>query len=355
MMRAVRFDQYGDVESLYVADVARPRPGRGRVLVAVRAAGINPGEAAIRRGVTNAAGDLPVGSGQRPGRNGRRARAGRRGVEPGDEVIGFTHHRSSHAELVVAEAGTSPPAPRRVGGCRCTVRRRDDGLGCGPAGRSAAASRGRLWRGRRRRLPRGPTRPTRRRDRDRTGLRTPPPLAAGHGVTPVTYEDGVADRVRAAANGRVDAFIDTFGSGYVDLALALGVAAERIDTIADCEAAERHGVMTDGNIVGASAEVLAELARVSPSASWKSRSLGSTRSSTSATRTASSSSATRSARSATASSRSIGSGSRHRRQERRPQAVPGGAQGVQRRLAVSGGGDCRSGAGRPGKDPSEVA
>lgn len=36
---------------------------------------------------------------------------------------------------------------------------------------------------------------------------------------------------------RVKAFIDTHGGGYVELALALGVAAERIDTIVDYAAA----------------------------------------------------------------------------------------------------------------------
>jgi NADPH:quinone reductase-like Zn-dependent oxidoreductase len=82
----------------------------------------------------------------------------------------------------------------------------------------------------------------------------------GHGVIPVSYGDGVGDRIRAASAGRVDAFIDTFGGGYVDLALELGVRPDRIDTIIDFEAAQRHGVKTDGNMVGASPEVLAELA-----------------------------------------------------------------------------------------------
>jgi hypothetical protein len=39
-------------------------------------------------------------------------------------------------------------------------------------------------------------------------------------VLPVAYGDGVADRIRAAAPGGVDAFIDTYGGGYVELALA---------------------------------------------------------------------------------------------------------------------------------------
>ncbi len=43
----------------------------------------------------------------------------------------------------------------------------------------------------------------------------------------------------------VDAFIDTYGDGYVELALALGVAAKRIDTIVDFAVAAKHGVKTD--------------------------------------------------------------------------------------------------------------
>ena len=96
-------------------------------------------------------------------------------------------------------------------------------------------------------------------------LSSPPPevaeLMQSHGVIPVAYGDGVADRIRAAAPSGVDAFIDTYGDGYVELALALGVAAERIDTIVDFAAAAKHGVKTDGGTAaGPGAKVLAELA-----------------------------------------------------------------------------------------------
>jgi NADPH:quinone reductase-like Zn-dependent oxidoreductase len=83
---------------------------------------------------------------------------------------------------------------------------------------------------------------------------------AGHGVIPVVYGDGVVDRIRDAANGPVDAFIDTFGGGYVDLAIDLGVRPERIDTIFDFAAAQKHGAKTEGNAAAGTAEVLAELA-----------------------------------------------------------------------------------------------
>src|ERR1700679_546240 len=48
MARAVRFDRYGGRDVLYVADVEIPSPDPGEVVVEVRAAGINPGEAGIR-------------------------------------------------------------------------------------------------------------------------------------------------------------------------------------------------------------------------------------------------------------------------------------------------------------------
>jgi NADPH:quinone reductase-like Zn-dependent oxidoreductase len=80
-------------------------------------------------------------------------------------------------------------------------------------------------------------------------------------VIPVAYGDGVADRITAAAPGGVDAFIDTHGGGYVELALTLGVAPDRIDTIADYAAAAKYGVKTDGGAeAGPGAEILATLA-----------------------------------------------------------------------------------------------
>jgi NADPH:quinone reductase-like Zn-dependent oxidoreductase len=81
-----------------------------------------------------------------------------------------------------------------------------------------------------------------------------------HRVIPVTYGDGVEDRIRAASGGKLDAFIDTFGGGYVELALKLGVAPNRIDTIIDFAAAAKYGVKTEGNHEAANAEVLAQLA-----------------------------------------------------------------------------------------------
>lgn len=75
------------------------------------------------------------------------------------------------------------------------------------------------------------------------------PWLAGHGAIPVAYGDGMADRIRQTAD-KLDAFIDTFGAGYVQLALELGVEASRIDTIANFEAPARYGVRAEGNAEG---------------------------------------------------------------------------------------------------------
>jgi len=70
----------------------------------------------------------------------------------------------------------------------------------------------------------------------------------------------VEGRIRTASGGKIDAFVDTFGGGYVELALKLGVAPNRIDTIIDFAAAEKYGVKADGSQAAANAEVLGQLA-----------------------------------------------------------------------------------------------
>jgi NADPH:quinone reductase-like Zn-dependent oxidoreductase len=63
-MKAVVFDHYGDIDVLEVRRVPRPSPGSGEVLVRVKAAGINPGEAIIRKGAVHNRWPATVPSGQ---------------------------------------------------------------------------------------------------------------------------------------------------------------------------------------------------------------------------------------------------------------------------------------------------
>jgi NADPH:quinone reductase-like Zn-dependent oxidoreductase len=81
------------------------------------------------------------------------------------------------------------------------------------------------------------------------------------GAVPVAYGDGVSERINLAAEGApVAALIDLVGRGYVELALELGIARDRINTIVDFPSIAKYGVKGDGGAAAASAATLAELA-----------------------------------------------------------------------------------------------
>ncbi|MFE0191628.1 NADP-dependent oxidoreductase [Streptomyces sp. NPDC058989] len=61
------------------------------------------------------------------------------------------------------------------------------------------------------------------------------------GATPVTYGDGLAERIRAAAPQGIDAVLDASGRGVLPLSVELTGNPEKVVTIADLDAA-RHGV-----------------------------------------------------------------------------------------------------------------
>src|SRR5207244_11424320 len=63
-----------------------------------------------------------------------------------------------------------------------------------------------------------------------------------------------------AAETPVVVWIDLVERGYVEHALELGVAKDRIDTIVDFPAVQKYGVKTEGGAAAASAATLAELA-----------------------------------------------------------------------------------------------
>jgi NADPH:quinone reductase-like Zn-dependent oxidoreductase len=53
-VKAIQFDHFGGPEVLEIREVERPAPTAGEVLVAIRAAAINPGEISIREGLLEA-------------------------------------------------------------------------------------------------------------------------------------------------------------------------------------------------------------------------------------------------------------------------------------------------------------
>jgi NADPH:quinone reductase-like Zn-dependent oxidoreductase len=264
MPKAVRFEQYGGIDVLQVVEVPRPVPGPGQVLVRVKAAGINPGEAKIRNGLLHARWPALFPSGQGTDLAGVVAETGPgvTGFAAWDEVIGFTDNRASQAEYVLVEAANLAAKPAGVpweaagalpvAGFTAYATVRAVALAPGDTVVVSGAAGG---------VGSIAVQLARRAGATVIGLASEANHGwlASHGVIPVTYADGVAGRIRDAAP-RVDAFIDTFGGDYVQIALELGVELSRIDTIANFDAVRRYGVKAEGNAAGASASVLAELA-----------------------------------------------------------------------------------------------
>jgi NADPH:quinone reductase-like Zn-dependent oxidoreductase len=263
-VKAVRFDEYGGIDVLKVAEVPRPVPGPGQVLVQVKAAGINPGEARIRTGALHAIWPATFPSGEGSDLAGIVAETGQgvTGVTAGDEVIGFTNHRASHAEYVVVGEEDLTPKPAGVpwdaagalfvAGSTAFAAVRTAGLTEGDTVVVSGAAGG---------VGSIAVQLAKRAGAAVIGLASPAnhEWLAAHGVIPVSYGDGVGDRIRSAAS-KVDAFIDTVGPEYVLLAIELGVPPSRIDTIVRSDAATQHGVKQEGSAAAASADVLAELA-----------------------------------------------------------------------------------------------
>src|ERR1700756_1485426 len=239
MSKAVRIGDYGGIEVLEVRDVPRPEPGPGQVLVAVRAAGINPSEAKMRAGLVRQIFPLTFPSGEGSDLAGVVEEVGAdvRGVAVGDEVIGYTNNRASHAEYVLVEATnlTAKPAevPWEVAGAlfvagatgvatvRAVAPTTGEAVVIAGAGGGVGVFAVQLA--------------------VRTGARVIALASERHhawlrerGAAPVAYGDGVRKRITAAAEETpVAAFIDLVRGGYVELALELGIARDRIDTIAD--------------------------------------------------------------------------------------------------------------------------
>ncbi|HTR31553.1 MAG TPA: NADP-dependent oxidoreductase [Puia sp.] len=264
-MKAVKFDRYGGVDVLHLAEVARPVPTKDQVLVRVKTAGINPGEAGIREGRFDKMWPTTFPSGEGSDFAGIVAAVGEgvKGIAIGDEVIGFTNDRASHAEFVAVDAGQIVKRPAGVpweqagalfvagttayAAVKAVSLNPGDTLVVSGAAGGVGSIAVQLARNAGARV---------------IGLASEAnhKWLIAHGIVPIAYGEGLVARIRKAAGGQVDAFIDTYGHGYVELAIELGIAPNRIDTIIDFEAASKYGVKTDGNRQGATADVLANLA-----------------------------------------------------------------------------------------------
>jgi NADPH:quinone reductase-like Zn-dependent oxidoreductase len=265
--KAVRFDRYGAADVLKVVDVADRSPGANEDRVRVVSAGINPGEIPVREGKMHERFPATFPSGEGSDFAGVVVEVGDRvdGVAVGDDVIGFSDQRNAQAESVTIAADRVIPKPHGVPwdaagalyiagttarACIDAVRvRRGDTVvvagaagGVGVLATQLAVLAGAAVVA--------------------TASKENHAFLTSIGAIPVEYGKGLADRIRTIVPDGVDAFIDAHGDGNVEVAVALGVDRDRINTIADFAGRKKYGVRGDGTATVAPREALIDLARL---------------------------------------------------------------------------------------------
>ncbi|MGN6300850.1 MAG: NADP-dependent oxidoreductase [Angustibacter sp.] len=260
MSRAVVAPQYGPPDVLQVVDVDVPEPGAGQVVVDVRAAGTNPAD------LKSYSGEWGTDAGKLPMRLGFEASGVVRAVGPdavgpagpvsvGDEVVVF-RTSGAYAERLLVRASAVLPKPAELAwdaaaglllagttavhtvvaaevsdGDVVLVHGGSGGVGL-MATQLAAARGARVIA---------------------TARPSAHDLLRGLGAEPVAYGPGLVDRVHALT-ARVDAAIDTVGTDEaLDSSLELGVAPQRIASIAAFERGGRLGIRLLGSGPGADA------------------------------------------------------------------------------------------------------
>ncbi|MET9621267.1 NADP-dependent oxidoreductase [Streptomyces sp. NPDC006464] len=248
-MEAIVYEEFGGADVLrHETGVAVPEPGPGEVRVAVAAVGVNPVDHKRRRGWVEQfyPTTFPAVPGLEFAGTVDALGEGVTGVAVGDEVLGWTK-TGAYAQYALADlfvpkpAGLSWEQAASLPVAGETAQRVLDLLGVregetlllhGAAGavgsmavQLAVAS--------------GVTVIGTASERNHAHLRS-------LGAVPVTYGEGLADRVRAAAPQGVDAVFDAAGHDTLPVSIELmGGEKERIVTIAAVDAAE-HGIVFSG-------------------------------------------------------------------------------------------------------------
>lgn len=247
-MKAITYTAYATPAELALVDVPAPKVGPGEVLVRVKAAGVNPVDWKIAAGYLD-----PILEVRHPVIPGWDAAGVVEAVGPdtfdyevGDEVFGYVRKEwvelGTYAELVSAPVRTLARKPRALSF--------EQAAGIPLAGLTAYQSLIRAG------LKAGETVVIHSAAGGTGSLGVQIAVALGlrvigtagehnHdylrslGAEPVLYGEGLADRVRALAPEGVDAGLDFYGDGAVELLQSLVKERHRVVSIADYEAAAK--------------------------------------------------------------------------------------------------------------------
>jgi NADPH:quinone reductase-like Zn-dependent oxidoreductase len=233
--KAVTFSEFGDPDVLQYVDVEEPHAGPGEVRVAVRAAAVNPIDFKVRRGFMERLFRTPLPSVPGSELAGVVDEVGE-GVtdwEVGDEVVAWSKNGAyrDHAiatDVIRKPAGVSWEVAGGIGTVAETAARVLDLLdvkeggtllihgaagGVGSVAAQFAKARGVNVIG--------------------TASEGNHDYLRSIGVTPVTYGEGLVERVRAAAPDGVDWALDCAGKGALPDSIELTGSPEKVVTIAD--------------------------------------------------------------------------------------------------------------------------
>jgi NADPH:quinone reductase-like Zn-dependent oxidoreductase len=262
-MRALQFTTYGGPEVLTWGDAPDPHPGPGQIRVAVRAASVNPIDWKVMTGML--AGGEPMSGTGYLGYDAAgvvdEVGEGVTGVSVGDEVFGRGRNTQAEYALlgswalkpssidwaVAAAAGVAGETSER--GLRLLDVKTGDTIFIdgGAGGVGAIAVQMALARGARVIASAG--------EGNQDYLRE-------IGAIPVVYGEGVADRVRGAAGGQVEAVFDVAGQTPIEDLISLVSEPSRVLSIANYTATQAGARLTGGGADSRPMEALAQVAEL---------------------------------------------------------------------------------------------
>ena len=260
-MRALQFTVYGGPEVLTWGDAPVPHAGPGQIRITVRAASVNPVDWKLMTGVMS--GGQPLAGTGYLGYDAAgvvdQVGAGVTGVSAGDEVFGLGQDTQADYAVLDAWAAKAPSIDWAVAAAAGVAGETSERglrlLGVlagdtifidgGAGGVGAVAVQMAVARGARVIASAG--------EANQDYVRE-------IGAIPVRYGEGVADRVRAAAGGRVDAVFDVAGKTPVRELISLVSEPSQVLSIANFAAGQAGARVTGGSADSRPMEALAEVA-----------------------------------------------------------------------------------------------
>jgi NADPH:quinone reductase-like Zn-dependent oxidoreductase len=241
-MKAFIFRTHGGPETQLLAEVPRPVPGPGEILVRVRAAGVNPGDWKTRQGYRRAE-HLPMVFGAEVAGIVAKTGPGVATLKVGDAVFGstttngFAEHALVSATIVAKipagvtfiDAATLPVAAATAyDGLQQLALQPNEVLLVTGLGGGIGVAVAQIARSRHVRVV-------------GTASETKRSFVESLGAVHVAYGGGMADRIREATPGPVDAIYDLIGGAELEAVAELLTGRHRLITATDSDTAMRLG------------------------------------------------------------------------------------------------------------------